>query len=135
VCTFDKVVIQGDGYVSTRALQYLAEANVNVIMLDKQGRLFSHVNQILGSDPLLRQRQYDTFRNEVKVNELRKWIMDERITSQIQLFKELVTEPKFSNKYNKNIRLNCIKKRFKLIDYSLSIKREPLLAGVKISSL
>ena len=103
MCTFDKVVIQGDGYVSTRALQYLAEANVNVIMLDKQGKLFSHVNQISGSDPLLRQRQYDTFRNEVKVNELRKWIMAERITSQIQLFKELVTEPKFSNKYNKNI--------------------------------
>ena len=116
MCPFDKVVIQGDGYVSTRALQYLAEANVNIIMLDKQGRLFSHVNQILGSDSLLRQRQYDIFRNEVKVNELRKWIMDEQITSQIQLFKDLVTEPKFSNKYNKNIRLNGIKKRFKLID-------------------
>jgi CRISP-associated protein Cas1 len=40
-CDFDKVVIQGRGYVSTEALEGLAEGNINVIMLDKRGRLYS----------------------------------------------------------------------------------------------
>jgi len=36
-CNFDKVIIQGNGYVSTEALQRLAESNINVIMLGKRG--------------------------------------------------------------------------------------------------
>lgn len=47
-CWFDKVVIQGKGYVSTEALQYLAESNINVIMLDKRGKLYSYFNKIGG---------------------------------------------------------------------------------------
>lgn len=33
-CPFDKVIIQGREYVSTEALERLAEGNINVIMLD-----------------------------------------------------------------------------------------------------
>ena len=54
-CNFDKVVIQGDGYVSMKALQVLAENNIAVIMLDKRGKIFSHFNQISNSEPLIRQ--------------------------------------------------------------------------------
>ncbi|MEX2192932.1 MAG: CRISPR-associated endonuclease Cas1 [Nitrosarchaeum sp.] len=39
-CNFDKVIIQGKGYVSTEALERLAESNINVIMLDKRGKLY-----------------------------------------------------------------------------------------------
>jgi len=35
-CNFDKVILQGKGYVSTEALERLAESNINVIMLDKR---------------------------------------------------------------------------------------------------
>lgn len=45
-CHFDKVIIQGDGYVSTKALQYLAEVNINVVMLDRAGKLFSYFHQV-----------------------------------------------------------------------------------------
>ena len=93
-CNFDKVVIQGDGYVSTKALQFLAENNIGVVMLDKRGRLFSYINEIAGSDALIRQRQYDTFRDETKVDYLSKWIVSQRITSQIELFKELRIDEK-----------------------------------------
>jgi len=51
------VIIQGKGYVSTEALQTLAENNINVIMLDKRGKLFGYFNQVRGSDPLIRQKQ------------------------------------------------------------------------------
>ena len=86
-CNFDKVIIQGDGYVSTKALQILAENNIGVVMLDKRGKIFSHFNQISNSEPLIRQNQYDAFRDEEKADGLRKWIMRERISSQIALFK------------------------------------------------
>ena len=80
-CNFDKVVIQGDGYVSTKALQLLAENNIGVVMLDKRGKLFSYFNEISSSEPLIRQRQYDTFRDEVKADKLRKCIVSQRIIS------------------------------------------------------
>ena len=41
-CPLDRVVIQGRGYVSTEALERLAESNINVIMLDKRGKLYSY---------------------------------------------------------------------------------------------
>ena len=63
-------------------------------MLDKRGRLFSYINEIAGSDALIRQRQYDTFRDETKVDYLSKWIVSQRITSQIELFKELRIDEK-----------------------------------------
>jgi len=40
-CNFD-IVIQGKGYVSTEALERLAESNINVIMLDKRGKMHSY---------------------------------------------------------------------------------------------
>jgi len=101
-CNFDKVIIQGDGYVSTKALQLLAENNIGVVMLDKRGKLFSYFNEISSSEPLIRQRQYDTFRDEIKADTLRKWIVSERITSQIQLFKELRTDTKIITKMEKS---------------------------------
>ena len=81
-CSFD-IVIQGGGYVSTEALQYLAEANVNVVFLDRAGKVFSYFHQVGGHESLLRKKQYDTFFNETKANELRKCIASERINSQI----------------------------------------------------
>ena len=93
-CNFDKVIIQGDGYVSTRALQLLAQSGISVVMLDKRGKLFSYFNEISSSEPLIRQRQYDAFRDEEKADTLRKWIVSERIISQIQLFKELKVDSK-----------------------------------------
>ena len=80
-CNFDKVVIQGDGYVSTKALQLLAENNIGIVMLDNRGKLFSYFNQISNSEPLIRQRQYDTFRDEEKADKLRKCIVSQRIIS------------------------------------------------------
>ncbi|HYL66892.1 MAG TPA: hypothetical protein VEU72_07025 [Nitrosopumilaceae archaeon] len=41
-CLFDKIVIQGKGYVSTESLERLAESNINMIMLDKHGKLYSY---------------------------------------------------------------------------------------------
>lgn len=101
-CPFDKVVIQGKGYVSTEALERLAESNINVVMLDKRGKLYSYFHKIGGHQPLIRQSQYDAFRDPKKLEFLRKWILSQKIESQIQIFKEIVTPPKkFYSEFNK----------------------------------
>lgn len=50
-------------------------------MLDKRGKLFGYFNQIRGSDPLIRQRQYDCFKDEVKADHLRKWLIRQELES------------------------------------------------------
>ena len=71
-------------------------------MLDKRGKLFSYFNQISSSEPLIRQKQYDAFRDEEKADTLRKWKVSERIISQIQLFKELKVDSKIISKMEKS---------------------------------
>jgi len=122
-CNFDKVIIQGKGYVSTEALERLAEGNVNVIMLDKRGKLYSYFHQIAGHEPLIRQNQYDCFRDPKKVEYLRKRIVSEKIQTQIQLFKELVEEPKrYYNEYNKKWQVN--NNQSPSMNYSLRVNEE-----------
>lgn len=121
-CPFDKVVIQGRGYVSTEALERLAESNINVVMLDKRGKLFSYFHKIGGHEPLIRQNQYDTFRDPKKLEFLRKWLVSQKIESQIRLFEEFVAEPKqVYNSYNKAWQI-CNNQTS--MNYSLKIKPE-----------
>lgn len=122
-CNFDKVIIQGKGYVSTEALQRLAEANINVVMLNKRGRLFSYFHQIGGHEPLIRQKQYDCFRDEARLDYLRKWIVSEKIQLQIQLFRDLIDEPKrYYNSYNKKWQIN--NNQHSSMNYSIKVHPE-----------
>jgi CRISP-associated protein Cas1 len=123
-CNFDKVIIQGKGFISTEALERLAEGNINVVMLDKRGKLYSYFHQIGGSnEPLIRQRQYDCFRDEKNLEYLRKWIVSQKIESQIWLFKDLTEEPKrYYNSYNKKWQIN--NNQHSSFNYSLTVKPE-----------
>jgi CRISPR-associated protein Cas1 len=93
-------------------------------MLDKRGKLYSYFHQIGGSnEPLIRQKQYDCFRDEKKLEHLRKWIVGEKIQSQIQLFKELVADPKrYYNSYNKKWQVN--NNQNSSMNYSLKVSQE-----------
>jgi len=122
-CNFDKVVIQGRGYVSTEALERLAEGKINVIMLDKRGKLYSYFHQIAGHEPLIRQNQYDCFRDENKLESLRKWIVSDKIQSQIRLFKDLIAEPKkFYSSFNKKWQVN--NNQHSSMNYSLKVSED-----------
>lgn len=121
---FDKVIIQGKGYVSTEALERLAESNINVIMLDKRGKLYSYFHQIGGSnEPLIRQKQYDCFRDQERLEYLRKWVVLQKIESQVQLFKDLVAEPRrYYNSFNKKWQIN--NNQNSSMNYSLMVNDE-----------
>ena len=84
---FDKIVIEGtSGWVSLEALKMLSDFDVNVIMVDKKGRLFANFSQIgRSAEPLLRQKQYEYFNDTDRLEHLRKWVVTQKIESQSQL--------------------------------------------------
>ena len=95
---FDKIIIEGNnGWISFRALDWLSYLGINVVMVDRKGRLYATFNQIKGdTEPTIRQQQYDCFRNEKHLEYLRKWIVTERVNSQIQLLRERAMYGKLS---------------------------------------
>ena len=88
---YEKIVISGKGYVSTEAKSLLNQNNINVILTDTYGNPISFMNGAMISNISIKYRmgQYDTFRNPVKVLQLQKWILKEKIQSQINFFKSL----------------------------------------------
>jgi CRISPR-associated protein Cas1 len=88
---YEKIVITGKGYVSTEAISILNQNNVNVILTDTYGNPISFMNGGMVSNTAIKYRmgQYDTFRDPVKVLQLQKWILKEKILSQINFFKSL----------------------------------------------
>jgi len=95
---FDKIIIEGNsGWISFRALEWLSYLGISVVMVDSKGKLYGNFNQIKGdTEPTIRQKQYDCFRNESHLDYLRKWIVVERISSQIQLLRERAMYDKLS---------------------------------------
>jgi len=91
---YEKIVISGKGYVSTEAIKLLSEKNLNVILTDTYGNLISNMNNVMSSSTATQYRigQYDTFRDTEKVHYLRKWILTEKLTSQINFLKSLQRE-------------------------------------------
>lgn len=92
---FDKIVIEGiSGWVSMEALKLLSDYNVNVIMVDKKGKLFANFSQVgTHKEPFIRQKQYDIlFRDKARLEHIRKWIVSQKAESQIQLFRELASK-------------------------------------------
>lgn len=88
---YEKIVISGKGYVSTEAISLLNQNNINVILTDTFGNPVSFMNGAMVSNTAIKYRmgQYDTFRNPEKVLHLQKWILKEKIQSQINFFKSL----------------------------------------------
>lgn len=88
---YEKIIISGRGYISTDAIKLLSEKNVNVILTDTYGNPVSSMNGIMSSWTSTRYRmgQYDTFRDPVKVQHLRRKLLSDKLESQINFFKSL----------------------------------------------
>lgn len=84
---YEKIVLQGKGYLSTEALSLLSENNRNVILLDIHGKPVTYLNPVRESFVATKYRigQYDTFRDESKRKYLARQIIKAKIESQINL--------------------------------------------------
>lgn len=83
---YEKIVLQGKGYISTDALALLSENNKNVILLDIHGKPVTYLNPVRESYVATKYRiaQYDTFRDESKRKYLARQIVRAKIESQIK---------------------------------------------------
>lgn len=91
---YEKIVLQGKGYVSTEALSLLSQNNRNVILLDKHGKPITFMNGMMDSLTATKYRmaQYDTFRNPEKSEYLRQQIIQDKKESQLKLLKMIGSE-------------------------------------------
>jgi len=86
---YERIVLQGKGYISTEGLSLLSENNRTVILLDTFGNpiTFCHGMKSSLSATRYRMAQYDTFRNKAKVNYLTEQILNAKLESQIKFLK------------------------------------------------
>ena len=86
---YEKIVLQGKGYISTDALALLSENNRNVILLDIHGKPVPYLNPVMESLTATQYRiaQYDTFRNPEKCRYLQRQIVKAKLESQIRFLK------------------------------------------------
>ena len=83
---YEKIILQGKGYISTEALSLLSENNRNIILLDNHGKPVTYLNPVRESFVATKYRigQYDTFRDESKRKYLARQIIKAKIESQIK---------------------------------------------------
>lgn len=86
---YEKIVISGKGYVSTEALSLLNQNNRNVILVDTYGHPVSLMNGTMESLTATKYRmaQYDAFRDPQKCLQLQRWIVSEKLKTQIEFLK------------------------------------------------
>jgi len=86
---YEKIVISGKGYVSTEAISLLSQKNINVLLTDTYGNPVSFMNNVMSSNTSTKYRmgQYQTFSDPAKREYLQKWIVSEKLQSQINFLK------------------------------------------------
>ena len=86
---YDRIILQGKGYVSTEGLAILSENNKTVILLDTSGNPITTCHGIRDSYTATKYRmaQYDTFRDKVKTDYLTQQIIKAKLDSQIKFLK------------------------------------------------
>jgi CRISPR-associated protein Cas1 len=82
---YDRIVLQGKGYISTESLSLLSENNRTVVLLDNRGKHVAFCHGVMDSYTATKYRiaQYDTFRDKTKREYLVKQILKAKINSQI----------------------------------------------------
>jgi len=86
---YDRIVLQGKGYISTESLSLLSENNRTVVLLDNRGKPVTFCNGMRNSLTATQYRiaQYDTFRDKSKRDYLVKQILKAKTDSQIKFLK------------------------------------------------
>ena len=93
---YEKIILQGKGYISTEALSLLSQNNRNVILLDNHGKPVTFLNGMMNSLTATKYRigQYDTFRNPSKCEYLCQQIIQAKKESQLKLLKMIGSDVK-----------------------------------------
>ncbi|HEY5734938.1 MAG TPA: CRISPR-associated endonuclease Cas1, partial [Nitrosopumilus sp.] len=77
---YERIVISGNGILSTTAIKALSENNVNLIFTDSYGNPVSSLNfpMVSGIGSRNKMNQYDTFRDVSKTTYLQRQLLDSK---------------------------------------------------------
>lgn len=85
----DSILITTSAYVSTDALKFAVDNNIDVVFLDHFGDPYGRVwHSKLGSTTLIRRKQLELYNSEEGLNLAREWI-NRKLDNQISLLKKL----------------------------------------------
>jgi len=93
---YERIVISGNGILSTTAIKALSENNINLIFTDSYGNPVSSLNfpMVSGIGSRNRMNQYDTFRDVSKTTYLQRQLLDGKFQSQINFLSSLKEDSK-----------------------------------------
>jgi CRISPR-associated protein Cas1 len=85
----DSILITTSAYVSTDALKFAVDNNIDVVFLDHFGDPYGRVwHSKLGSTTLIRRKQLEIYNSEEGLNLAKEWI-DRKLSNQTDLLKKL----------------------------------------------
>jgi len=85
----DSILITTSVYVSTDALKFAVDNNIDVVFLDHYGNPYGRVwHSKLGSTTLIRRKQLELYNTEEGLNLAKEWI-DRKLVNQANLLKKL----------------------------------------------
>lgn len=100
----DNILITTSAYLSTDAVKFAVDNNIDIIFLDHFGNPYGRVwHSKLGSTTLIRRKQLEASVGEKGLNLVKEWITD-KIDNQIDFLKNLKnSRPKKENRINEYI--------------------------------
>jgi CRISPR-associated protein Cas1 len=85
----ESILITTSAYISTDAIKFAVEKNIDIVFLDFYGNPYGRVwHSKLGSTTLIRRRQLEIYSRKEGLNLVKRWSI-EKIDNQIELLKRL----------------------------------------------
>lgn len=125
----DSILITTSAYISTDAIKFAVENNIDILFLDYFGNPYGRVwHSKPGSTTLIRRKQLEMYEKDSGLNLAKKWSI-QKLNNQIELLKKLKqTRPKKKAKLEEHIdKIKQIQQNLKKIKGMVDDKRHKIL--------
>jgi CRISPR-associated protein Cas1 len=125
----DSILITTAAYISTDAIKFAVDNNIDIVFLDYYGEPYGRVwHPKLGSTTLIRRRQLEMYDKQEGLNLAKKWGI-KKIDNQIELLKRLKkTRPEQKEELERSIKeIGQLKERMKGLKGTIEERRQTML--------
>jgi CRISPR-associated protein Cas1 len=132
----DNILITTSAYISTDAIKFAVENNIDIVFLDFYGNPYGRVwHSKLGSTTLIRRRQLELYDTSKGLDLAKKWAV-KKLDNQIELLKKLKqTRPKKKAELEEHIeKIKKLRKDLRRIKGTINEKRQEILGIEGMSS-
>ena len=132
----ESILITTSAYISTDAIKFAVENNIDIVFLDYYGNPYGRVwHSKLGSTTLIRRRQLEIYDNEDGLKLAKGWVA-QKIDNQTELLKKLKqTRPEKKNELEKSIaKIEELREKIQKLKGSIEEKRQTILGLEGMSS-